>query len=74
MKRFDYSFHYPFWELHTMRRIPKYALHKATGQALVRLDGRAHYLGQHGTDESRQKYDQLIAGWLSGNRSAAPSQ
>lgn len=57
-----------------MRHIPKYSLHKATGQALVRLDGRAHYLGQHGTDVSRQKYDQLIAGWLSGNRSAAPSQ
>lgn len=57
-----------------MRRIPKYSLHKATGQALVRLNGRIHYLGRHGTEESRKKYDRLIAGWLTGDGHAVASQ
>ncbi|MFP6667591.1 MAG: site-specific integrase, partial [Pirellulales bacterium] len=46
------------------RKIPSYRLHKPTGQAIVRLAGRMHYLGTHGSDSSRQKYDQLIAEWL----------
>jgi integrase len=43
--------------------IPKYRLH-SSGQAAVRLDGRDHYLGKFGTEESKKKYDQLIARWL----------
>ena len=31
------------------RRIPAYRLHKPTGQAVVRLESRDHYLGRHGT-------------------------
>jgi len=50
------------------RRIPRYCLHKATGQAVVRLNGRDIYLGKHGTDESRQEYDRLIALWLDRGR------
>lgn len=41
--------------------IPKYSHHKASGQAIVRIDGLDHYLGPHDTDESRAKYDRLIA-------------
>ena len=37
-------------------RVPKYRLHKGTGQALVQIDGRRIYLGKHGTERSRQKY------------------
>ena len=33
-------------------RIPKYRLHKPSGLAVVRLNGRDVYLGQHGTEES----------------------
>ena len=29
-----------------------YRLHKPTGQAVVRIDGRDHYLGKHGTEVS----------------------
>jgi hypothetical protein len=29
--------------------VPKYGLHKPTGQARVLLDGRNHYLGKYGT-------------------------
>lgn len=57
-----------------MKRIPKYSHHKATGQALVRLDGKVHYLGRYDSDESRTKYDRLIAKWLTGEKLSAPDQ
>jgi integrase len=40
--------------------IPAYCLHKHTGQARVRLDGQDVYLGVHGSDESRRKYEELV--------------
>jgi integrase len=49
----------------THRRLPSYRLHKPSGLAVVRLDGRDHYLGKHGTAESRGKYRRTIAEWLS---------
>lgn len=42
-------------------RIPKYGLHKPTGQARVYIHGRCIYLGKHGTKASREKYAKLIA-------------
>lgn len=53
-------------------RIPSYRLHRPTGQAVVRLDGRDHYLGRHDTPTSREAYDRLIAEWLTA-RSSRPS-
>lgn len=50
------------------RSVPSYRLHKASGQAVVTLDGRDHYLGRHGTSESNEEYDRLIAEWLPGRR------
>jgi integrase len=46
------------------RKPPAYRLHKPTGQAVVRIDGRNHYLGKHGTEASQEKYRRLIAEWL----------
>ena len=43
------------------RRIPAYQHHKATGQARVRINGKDHWLGKHGTPESHDRYDELIA-------------
>ena len=40
---------------------PKYRLHKSSGKAVVSIHGKDHYLGQHGTRESRAKYKRLIA-------------
>src|SRR5262245_9424059 len=40
--------------------LPKYRKHKATGNAIVTLNGRDHYLGPHGTKASRLEYDRLI--------------
>lgn len=47
------------------KRAPAYLLHKATGQARVRIDGRDIYLGRHGTPESRDRYEELISQWWS---------
>jgi hypothetical protein len=46
-------------------------LHKPTGQARVVLDGRTYYLGKYGTDESRQRYQQLIARWAASHHTVA---
>lgn len=45
-------------------KLPSYRLHKATGQAVVALDGRDVYVGPHGTPESRENYERLIQEWL----------
>jgi integrase len=43
---------------------PAYRLHRASGQAVVTLNGRDHYLGPYGGEQSRREYDRLIAEWL----------
>jgi hypothetical protein len=54
------------------RKIPAYRLRKPTGQAVVRLDGRDHYLGKHDTPASREKYRRTIAEWLSSGSHPEP--
>ncbi len=46
------------------KRKPAYLLHQASGQARVRIDGKDHYLGPFGSQESRDRYDDLVADWL----------
>jgi integrase len=48
---------------------PKYRKHKASGQAIVTIDGKDHYLGPHRTAASRKEYDRVIAEWLANGRS-----
>ena len=48
------------------KKVPGYLLHKATGQALVVLNGKFHYLGKYGSDRSRQQYASLISDWQNG--------
>ena len=38
---------------------PSYSLHKASGQAVVKIDGRAHYLGKYGSPESHANHRRL---------------
>jgi integrase len=45
---------------------PSYLLHRPTGQARVRLGGKDHYLGEFGSDESKQRYEKIISDWLGG--------
>ena len=56
----------------TVRHIPKLCLHKATGQAIVRLSGKDHYCGRYGSSEAQARYDELIEGWLRNRRQALP--
>ena len=50
--------------------LPKYRLHRASGQAVVTIAGRDFYLDPHGTKASKLEYDRLVAEWLAGGRMA----
>ncbi len=54
-------------------KVPSYCLHKASGQAVVRINGRDHYLGLYGTDESYAEYSRLIAEWRTSRQDSAVS-
>ena len=45
-------------------RKPSYLLHRPSGQARVRIDGRDHYLGKFGSPEAQARYDLLVSDWL----------
>ncbi len=55
-------------------RPPSYRLHKASGQAVVTIDRKDHYLGVHGTAESRLRYEKLITTWMAGEQPLAREQ
>lgn len=50
-------------------RPPSYRQHKASGQAVVTIDRKDHYLGVHGTPDSRLRYERLISAWMAGDHS-----
>lgn len=52
----------------TGNRLPKYGKHKASGQAVIKLDGRNIYLGPHGSKASRLEHDRVITEWLANGR------
>jgi integrase len=55
------------------KRAPRYRRHKATGQAIVTIDGKDIYLGKHGTAASREAYERTVGEWMqNGGRAAAP--
>ena len=49
-------------------KFPSYRHHRSSGQAVVSLAGRDHYLGRFNSAESHREYDRLIAEWLAGGR------
>jgi len=52
-------------------RIPTYRLHRASGQAIVTLNGQDVYLGPHRSRVSRQEYDRVVGEWLARDRRLA---
>ena len=48
--------------------VPRYRLHRQSGQAITTINGRDHLLGPHGTKASKVNYDRLIAEWLVNGR------
>lgn len=57
----------------TQPAIPKYRRHKASGQAVVTLSGRDHYLGPWKSKTSILMYDRAVAEWLARGREPAAS-
>ncbi len=53
------------------KKLPAYSLHKASGQAVMKIGGQSHYLGVHGSEASHQEYDRLCSEYLAAGRSAA---
>jgi integrase len=51
------------------KKKPSYLLHKPSGQAYARLNGRIVYLGKYGTSGSKGRYDEVVASWLEGQSS-----
>ena len=47
---------------------PKYRLHKASGQAIVSIQGHDFYLGPWNTKGSKVEYDRIICEWLAAGR------
>src|SRR5262245_64395710 len=49
------------------KKRPEYTLHKPSGQARVRIDGKDTYLGVYGTSASRERYKELVDEWFAQN-------
>jgi integrase len=49
---------------------PKYRLHRRSGQAMVTLSGLDFSLGAFGSDESKSRYNRLVAKWRDNGRVA----
>ena len=54
--------------------LPKYRLHRSSGQAVVTLDGRDFYLGPHSSAASKTLYNRLTGEWLAAGRRRPPSE
>ena len=44
-------------------RPPKYTLHKGSGQAIVKINGKVHYLGPWQSAESKVRYQEAVSSW-----------
>ena len=51
---------------------PQYCLHKATGQAYVRIRRKPFYLGKHGSEESYTNYTRILADLAAGREIRKP--
>jgi hypothetical protein len=47
------------WPVHR-QKVPKYSLHKATGQAVCWVNRKPRYLGKYNSPESRTAYAALL--------------
>ena len=51
---------------------PAYCHHKKSGRAFVKLNGRFVYLGDYGTQASRDEYLRVVGEWITSGRQKAP--
>jgi len=50
--------------------LPSYRRHKFSGQAIVTLNGKDHYLGAWQSDTSKTEYKRLLAEWIAAGKLA----
>ena len=50
------------------RQLPAYRKHKATGQAVVSLGGKDHYLGKWKSAASKAEYNRVTREWVAGGQ------
>jgi integrase len=53
--------------------VPSYRHHKPSGQAVVTLSGKDHYLGPWESESSKAEYKRLLSEWLAANKTALVS-
>ncbi len=53
---------------------PSYRKHRASGQAVVSIEGRDFYLGPWNSKSSKAEYDRLVSEWLAAGRRLPGSQ
>ncbi len=58
--------------LPALPRVPRLCRHKASGQAVVRLDGKDYYCGPWRSRAAQAEYDRLIAIYLASGRRMVP--
>jgi integrase len=51
--------------------VPSYRRHRASGRAVVTLNGVDHYLGAWNSPESKAEYDRVVAEWMTRGRRLA---
>ncbi len=51
---------------------PSYCHHRSSGRAYVTINGKPVYLGQHGSQESRDRYRVVVAEWIAQGRQTLP--
>jgi integrase len=54
--------------------VPSYRLHKPSGQAIVSLSDKIFYLVKYKSKASREKYNDLIAEYITNNRKLPPTR
>lgn len=54
----------------SLKRPPKYGRHKASGQAVVYVNGREVYLGKYGSPQSHERYQAFLVAWRSAQAEA----
>jgi len=54
------------------KNLPGYLLHKASGQAIVVINGKTTYLGRYKSKASREEYERVIADYLANGRKSPP--
>jgi hypothetical protein len=57
-----------------VHRTPTYSRHRASGQAVITVNGKDHYLGEYGSTASKTEYDRITSLWLANGHALPGTQ